>query len=58
MAILVQDPLFTPLNPLPLMPLTSLYLSAWSRATTMQNFGHLAQKLSELWQFCCFTPLS
>ena len=46
MAILVKDPFLTPLNPLPLMPLTSLYLSAWSSSTTMQNFGHLAQKLN------------
>ena len=50
-AILVHDPPPTPLNPPPLMPLTSLYLSAWSRVTTMQNFGLLAQKLTELWLF-------
>ena len=51
MAILVHDPPLTPLNPPPLMPLTSLYLSILSRATNMRNFGILAQKLIELWLF-------
>ena len=36
-----------PLNPPPLMPLTSLYLSVYSRVT-MRNVALLAQKLSEL----------
>ena len=48
MAILVHDPPRTPLNPTPLMLLTSLYLNPWSRTTTMQNFGLLAQKLTKL----------
>ena len=51
MAILVKDPLLTPLNPPPLMPLTSLYLSSWSRVTTMQNFRLLTQKVTDLWLF-------
>ena len=49
MAILVHDPPLTPLNPQPLTPLTSLYLNILSGAATMQNFGLLAQKLTELW---------
>ena len=47
-AILVQDPLLTPLNPLTLTPLTSLCLMAWSRVTIIQNVKLLAQKLTKL----------
>ena len=36
-AILVHNPILTPPNTLTLTPLTSLYLSAWSRVPTTQN---------------------
>ena len=36
-AILLHNPILTPPNPPTLTPLTSLYLSAQSRVTTMQN---------------------
>ena len=49
MTILEHDPPLTFVNPSPLTPLTSLYLSIGSRVIIMQNFGLLAQKLAKLW---------
>ena len=56
LAILVHDPPLALQNPQLVTPLTSLYLSAYSRATTKPNFGLLAQKLTELQLFQCRTP--
>ena len=57
MANLVHDSPLAPLNPPLVTPLTSPYLSAQSRATTMQYSGLLAERLTKLWLFQCMTPL-
>ena len=57
MAILVHDSPLTPLNPPPLTPLTCLYLSPYSRTTTMQNFlFELSQRIATFWSLLnsCF----